>query len=638
MLQTIHDKLHGWVAYVVLGGIGASFVFWGINWTLAEPTYAAKVNGREISVNEVRETYQRQLAERQRQSEGALPDSARDEIKRQVLSDTIASEALQTRIESLGYAVRDEDLLKALAQIPAFQVGGKFDMAYAVAMLKAQGRPIGEIETMFRRKLLLDQLDAAMRATSFVTASEAKRLEALLRQQRELAWAIVPAAHFAAEAVPDDQALTAYYEAHKSDYLTPESVDVRYVEIDLGALAAKVAVNDDQLKAFYEDQKAKSPDSFGTPEQRRLSQILFTVGDAKDDAAVKAKAEAVLKRAQAGEDFAKLAKEVSQDPVSAQKGGDLGWVKRKTLAPNADSALTPIADAAFQMKVGEIAGPVKTQFGYHLLKVDGIEDASVKTFEQSKADLEVQYRRNEAERQFNDLQDQLADAALQNATDIDAVARKAGLTVVTIEHFTRSDGGGALLHSPKAIAAAFSPEVLDGQVSPIVELDKGRGVVLKVSNHQMPQQKPLSEVRDAVIAAWKKQRGEQLATEAAASAVTRLDAGESFEAVAKGLGVPLQAAHFVARGDQAVPAELRRVAFDLPKPEAKPEFRSVPLGNGDAAVFALSAVRADPSVSPEEQAMARREFARLYASAESESYALAARADAKVVVNPKAIE
>jgi peptidyl-prolyl cis-trans isomerase D len=638
MLQTIHDKLHGWVAYVVLGGVGASFIFWGINWTLAEPTYAAKVNGREISVNEVREAYQRQLAERQRQSDATLPDAQRDALKKDVLDDFIHDEALQTRVEALGYRVRDDDLLKSMAQIPAFQVAGKFDMAYAIAVLKAQGRPIAEIENLLRRRLQLEQLDAAMRATSFVTATEAKRLEDLTQQQRELAWAVVPAAHFAAEAVPEDKDLAAYYDAHKADYMTPETVDLRYVEIDLAALSAKIAVDDDQLKAFYEDQKAKSPDSFGEPEQRRISQILFTASDAKEEAAAKAHAEEVLKRARAGEDFAKLAKEFSQDPSSAQKGGDLGWVKRKTLAPTADSALTPIADAAFQTKLGEIAGPVKTQFGYHLLKVDGIQDASVKTFEQSKSDLEVQYRRNEAERQFNDLQDQLADAALQNATDIDAVARKAGLPVVTIDHFSRSNGGGALLNSPKAIAAAFSPEVLDGQVSPIVELDKGRGIVVKAGNHQMPQQKPLAEVRDAVIAAWKKQRGEQLATEAAASAAARLADGESFEAVAKGLGVPLQPAHFVGRGDQAVPAALLHLAFDLPKPVDKPEFRSLTLGDGDAAVFALSAVRANPDLTPEQRAMSRSQFARLFASAESESYALAARADAKVVINPKAIE
>jgi peptidyl-prolyl cis-trans isomerase D len=637
MLQAIHDKLHGWVAYAVLGGICAPFIIWGINSSVAVPDYAAKVNGHEIPASEVREAYQRQLGEQQRQSNATLGDEQRDELKKEVLSEYIGNEALQTRVEALGYRVLDEDLLKAMAQIPAFQVGGKFDMAYAIAVLKAQGRPIGEIEDLLRHRLQLEQLDAAMRATSFVTGTEAKRLEALLLQQRELAWIVVPAAHFAAEAIPDDAAIAAYYGAHQADYMTPESVDLRYVEIDLAALAAKVVVTDDALKAFYEEQIKKSPDSFGQPEQRRISQILIAAGTPQDDAATKAKAEAVLKRAQGGEDFAKLAQEFSADPVSAQKGGDLGWKQRRALAPTPDSALTPIADAAFQMKVGEIQGPVKTQFGYHILKLDGIQDATVKTFEQSKSDLEVQYRNREAEQQFNQLQDQLADAALQNATDLDAVARKAGLPVTSIEHFTRSAGGGALT-SPKAIAAAFSPEVLDGQVSPIVELDKGRGIVLKVSNHQVPRLEPLAQVREAVITAWKKQRGEQLATEAAADGATRLAAGESLEAVAKGLGAPLQAARFVSRGEAAVPAEVRRVAFDLPKPGDKPEFRSVPLGDGDAAVFALSAVRVDPSVDPQQTSMAHREFVQLISSAESDGYARAARADAKVVINPKAIE
>jgi peptidyl-prolyl cis-trans isomerase D len=638
MLQTIHDKLHGWVAYVVLGGVGASFVLWGINWTLADPTYAAKVNGREIPANVVRDAYQRELAARQRQSDSPLPDAERDDLKREVLDAYISNEALQTRVEALGYRAPDEDLLKAMAQDPGFQVGGKFDMAYAVARLKAEGIPIGDVEARARRRLQVDELNAALRSTSFMTGAEIKRLEALMLQQRELAWLVVPAAHYAAEATPDEKDIAAYYDAHKADYMTPETVDLHYVEIDLAALAAKIAVTDAELEAFYEDQKSKSPDSLGQPEQRHLSQILFAVGDAKDDAAAKAHAEAVLKRAQGGEDFAKLAKEFSQDESTAAKGGDLGWVKRQTLAPSADSALTPIADAAFKMKAGEIQGPVKTRFGYHLLKVDGIQDASIKTFEQSKTDLEAQYRRNEAERQFGDLQDQLADAALQNASDIGAVARKAGLSVESIDHFSRSDGGGALRKQPKAIAAAFSPEVLDGQVSPIVELSKGHGIVVTATNHQMPQQEPLTQVQAAVIAAWKKQRGEQLAAEAAAGAATRLAAGEPLEAVAKGLGAPLEAARYVSRGEQTVPAEVRRAAFDLPKPEAKPEYRSVTLDTGDAAVFALSAVRVNPDVTPQEQAMMHRQFAQLIVEEELDSYRLAARAEAKVVVNPKAID
>ena len=159
------------------------------------------------------------------------------------------------------------------------------------------------------------------------------------------------------------------------------------------------------------------------------------------------------------------------------------------------------------MKVGEIRGPVKTQFGYHILKLVGIQEATTKTFEQSRTDLESDYRRSEAERQFNSLQDELADAALQSATDIDAVARKAGLPVQQIVDFSRSEGGGALGKSPKAIEAAFSQEALDGRVSSIVEIEKGRGIVLKASDHKLPQQRSLEAVRTDLIKAWKEQRG-----------------------------------------------------------------------------------------------------------------------------------
>ena len=127
MLQTIHDKLKGWLAGVVLGAIGLVFVFWGINWTLSAPTYAAKVNGDEISGNEVREAYQQQLAQYERQANGALDDAQRTEIKKHVLDDYVNSEALVTRADELGYRVSDGELLDAMAQMPAFQVDGKFD-------------------------------------------------------------------------------------------------------------------------------------------------------------------------------------------------------------------------------------------------------------------------------------------------------------------------------------------------------------------------------------------------------------------------------------------------------------------------------------------------------------------------------
>jgi peptidyl-prolyl cis-trans isomerase D len=631
MLQSIHDKLKGWLAGVVLGAIGLVFVFWGINWTLSAPTYAAKVNGSEVSAEEVRQAYQQQLAQAERQSNGSLSDAQRNDIKMRVLDDYVNSEALVTRADKLGYRVTDQQLLQAMAQIPIFQVDGKFDYAHAVAVLRAQGRSIPEIEALFKRDVKLRQLDSALTLSSFATAAEIKQISALTKQQRELAWLTLPAEKYASQAVPDDAALKTYYDAHKSDYMTPETVDLHYVEISLAQLGSKVNVDDAQLKAYYDEQKAKTPELFVQPEQRRVSHILFPVANPKDDAAVKAKAEEVLKRAQAGEDFSKLAKEFSQDPGSAQQGGDLGWSERKAWVP-------PFADAAFSMKVDEIRGPVKTQFGYHILKLAGIQPTAVKTFEQSKADLETDYRRTQAEKLFNDAQDALADAALQNTTDINVVARKAGLTVLEVPAFSRIDGGGALGKVPAVIDAAFNQDVLDGRLSPIVEVEKGRGVVLRATDHKLPQQKPLDAVRNDVVAAWKKQRGMELAAKAAADAVKRLQAGESWDAVAKSLDQAVVPPKFVARSDQQVPLEVRTTAFGESKPAGKPIYAEARLANGDATVIALSAVREEPADPSHPDLDMRRQYAAQIASVEAQSYAVGARADAKVTLNPQALD
>ena len=631
MLQSIHDKLKGWLAAVVLGAIGLVFVFWGINWTLSAPNYVAKVNGSEVSANEVRQAYQRELAQAQRQSDGSISEAQRNQIKMRVLDQYVSGEALVTRADALGYRVSDQELLDDMSQVPIFQVDGKFDKAHAVAVLRAQGRSILEIEALFRRDAKLRQLDSALSMSSFATATEMKQFRALTKQQRELTWVPFSAEKYANQATPDDAALKTYYDAHKFEYMTPETVDLRYVEISLSQLASKVSVDDAQLKTYYDEQKVKTPERFTEPEQRRVSHILLPVANPKDDAAVKAKAEGILKRVQAGEDFSALAKEFSQDPGSAQQGGDLGWSERKAW-------VAPFADAAYSMKVDEIRGPVKTQFGYHILKLAGIRPATVKTFEQAKPDLETEYRRNEAEKLFNNAQDQLADAALQNTTDIDVVARKAGLTVLEVPVFSRIDGGGALSKVRAVIDAAFSQDVLDGRLSPIVEVEKGRGVVLRATDHKLPQQKPLDAVRTEVVAAWKKQRGAELAAAAAADAVKRLTAGESWDAVVKSAGAAAPPAKFIARSDQEVPLEIRTTAFGQPKPAGKPMYSDARLANGDAAVIALSAVREAPSDAALPEMAMREQFAAQIASTEAQSYAAGARADAKVTLNPQAIE
>src|SRR5580658_1021355 len=162
MLQTIHDKLKGWLAGVVLGIIGLVFIFWGINWTMSAPNYAAKVNGVEISSNDMRQAYQQQLAQVERQSNGQLSDAERADIKRRVMDEYVNSEALVTRADKLGYRVSDQELLQQMAQIPGLQVDGKLDIEHALSVLRAQGRPIAEIEELIRHDVKVRQLDSAL--------------------------------------------------------------------------------------------------------------------------------------------------------------------------------------------------------------------------------------------------------------------------------------------------------------------------------------------------------------------------------------------------------------------------------------------------------------------------------------------
>ena len=186
----------------------------------------------------MRQTYQQQLAQYERQANGALDDAQRTELKRHVLDDYVNSEALVTRADELGYRVSDGELLDAMAQVPAFQVDGKFDKAHAVAVLKAQGRlGRGDRGAVPARRRSCASSTSALSESSFVTPTEFKQLRALTRQQRELAWLTVSAAKYAADATPDEAALKTYYEAHKSEYMTPETVNLRYVEISLAELA-----------------------------------------------------------------------------------------------------------------------------------------------------------------------------------------------------------------------------------------------------------------------------------------------------------------------------------------------------------------------------------------------------------------
>ncbi|HEY6824256.1 MAG TPA: peptidylprolyl isomerase, partial [Steroidobacteraceae bacterium] len=389
MLQRIRDSLQGqkWLAYLLLGALALVFAAWGaygiVNLNFGGANYAAEANGSKISLEDARNVWLRQQSMWQQRLGGAeLPQPLRARLQDQVLESLIRRALITERSHDLGYRVSNQALLEAVQAEPAFQIDGKYDPQAAKAALAQAGVSLDTYTQQLRTDLQQLQLEGGIRASDFVTPSELTRLTDLEDQQREVRYLVLPADRFRASAAIDDAAVQAYYKEHLAQYMRPESVDLQYGELRLEALAAQQEVSDADLRAAYEKEKSR----LEVPEKRHARHILIS---GKDDAAALALAQQVLSQAKSGKDFGELAKQYSQDPGSAQNGGDLGWAERSTF-------VKPFADALFGMSVGEITGPVKTQYGYHIIRLEEIQRGKSKSFEEARPELEAQQRRARA--------------------------------------------------------------------------------------------------------------------------------------------------------------------------------------------------------------------------------------------------
>jgi len=632
MLQAIHDNLKGVFAMIILGVLAVVFIFWGVEFVSVGGLTATKgieVNGQDVNVSEVQQAYQEQVTEYQVATGGMdLPDEVREQIKQGVIEGAVASELVRQRTEEQRFRATDRDVLELLQQIPAFQVDGKFSKDAYYAALRAANIEPAYFEYQQKQMVAARLLDRGIFASAFVLPKEFERREALLNESREVAWVVLPADRFLADVNPDESALAAWYEEHKADYRTEEQANLQYVELSLDELARSVQVTEDALHTYYDEHL----DRYRAPERRRIRHILIASNG--DDAAAEAAAKAAYDRAVAGEDFSKLAEELSQDPGSAAQGGDLGWADRETF-------VGPFADAAWSMQEGDVKGPVKTQFGWHVLKLEGIEASATPSFEEMRPQLEAEYRNAESEKLFGDLQEQLDTVAFEASGDLQRVADSLALEIRSVEGFTRQ--GGALGNSPDLIKAVFDPEVLNGSQLRTVEVSPGRVVALKVVAHQPPRDRPLEEVRDQVAAAYGLEQARKLAAEKAAALVGELRGGADWNAVAaqwipKDVTDPSSARlRFIRRGEPAVPPAVSMAAFKAGQPDGKPVYGTTTLGSGDAAIWTVTYVRegSPATLAPAQRAAALREAREQSSVRDASVYLAKLRADAEVEVNPQ---
>jgi peptidyl-prolyl cis-trans isomerase D len=633
MLQRIRDGLQGqkWLAWLILGLIGATFVFWGgsssLDFSGFAKTEAAKVDGEVIPATEAMKAWSDTQARWSQQFGTEIPDDQRVRIQENILENLVLSKLLDTRLEEHKYAVGEAKVLAEIQRVPAFQNEGRYDVVLARDLLRRNGISEAEFERSIRSDMLRDQLQQGIGNSNFLTPAEARRFGNLENEEREVQYIQLSPDDFIGATPIDEAAIKAYYDKNGDRFMTTESVALEFAELRLEQLAAQVAPTEAELRKVYDDNRA----NYVLEERRRTRHIVIPVtGD--DDAAALKKAEGVLAEARSGKDFAALAKQHSSD-ISAKDGGEIGFIEKKDFAG-------PIGDTLFSMKVGDIAGPVKSQFGYHILKLEEIQPAEGKPFEAVRAEIDSQYRIDRANELFGDRQEAIAERLEKGESDLDKLAQSFELARGAVPEFLRGGGAEPLGSSPDLQQVVFSDTTLNqGKIGGPVFLGDDRFVIVKVTKHREPAVKPLDAVRDEISALLRQERGQAAAKAAADSAIAKLTAGEKFETLAGTLNAKPEPARFVSRADPSIPAALRAAIFDAPRPDAKPVVRTVALDNGATALFVVTRTRtADTSANPmlaQQQSQTLRER---IAAGDIAAYVNEAKRNAKIVKNPGVFE
>jgi peptidyl-prolyl cis-trans isomerase D len=630
MLQRIRDGLQGTFAKVVLGAVAATFILWGgagsLDLTGVGANVAAEVNGDEIPASDAARAWNDTQQRFSQQFGTEVPEDRKAEIQARIVDNLVLRKVLEQRLEEQHYRVGEGAVFAEWRSYPQFQTDGKFDASKMAIALQNINKTEHEFFRDTQTDLLSNQLQQGIGASYFLTRAEQQRLSNLENEEREVQYLQLPAEKFIGTEPIDDAAVKAYYDKNGDRFMSAEYVALEYAELRLEQLAAQVVPTDVDLQKLYDDNRAM----YVREESRRARHIVIGVNEGDDDAAALKRAEAVVAEARSGKDFAALAKQYSSDP-SKEQGGDLGFVTRQQFEG-------PIGDALFSMKAGEVSAPVKSQYGYHILKLEEIQPTQERPFAEVRAELDSQYRQERAAELFGERQDQIQLQIEKGATDLDQVARDLGLTRGSVPQFLRGGGGEPLGSSPDLQATVFSDATLNqGKIGGPVALGEDRLVLVKVpaGAHHPAAVKPLAEVQAEIVDLLRHERGLAAAKAAADEALKKLEAGEKLEDVAKGLGVAAEPAHFVSRGDPSIPAALRTAVFEAARPGDKPVIKVASLDEG-SAVFVLTRTRTgDANANP--QMAQQQDQQRLHRAAEGDvsAYVSEARRKAKVVTNPR---
>lgn len=625
MLQHIRDNLMGKIALAVLGLIALSFVFvGGANFTTIGSSYAAKVDGVDIGIGQFELAYRDEIQENPQYA--ALPDEYRLQLRSNILEQMIQQQVIDNYLEEAGFKISDRQLTEIVHRFPEFQLDGRFDRATYEAVLAGAGMTPTQFEASQRQSLRRAQLQRAIRGSSVMPPSSYRRFLNLAFENRVVTTADISPASVADEISVSDEMVTAFYNENPAMFNLPETADVDYVEINREAVAAEIQVTEEQLREYYDLNK----DRFRQDEQRKARHILILFDG--DEAAANGIADEIVTRVRAGEFFDDLARRYSRDSSTSDNGGDLGALTRAQL-PDA------LSDVVFSMKEGEIRGPIKGDFGFHIVRLDKIMESGPLPYEQVKASLLSEVQEQESDGLFRAYVRRLSDA-LFDASDIRTVAEAIDAEVQSVSGFARDDRE-VFDGSTAVVDAIFDPGVLSGaNLSELVELDADRTLVFSVSKHNEATRDSLDNVRDQIVATLTARQSESLMSGRAQQMLQAIEAGASFAEAAVSVGAEAPVTSMVTRNAEEADQMLAVAVFTAIKPtQGKPTLGSTRNGVGGYTVYSLDAViPGQPEAIPlADRDAGRNQLVDQYGIGDFVAFVQALRANAEVIINEDAL-
>lgn len=629
MLQSIRSHAQGWIAWVIVGLIILTFALFGIDQYARgdKVVVVAEVNGENITGNSFLTLYNRQKTRLQEQF-GDMYDQVvkDDELREQVLESLVESEVMRQWANDNGMMISNQQLASAIHSASVFQQDGQFSEKIYEEVLLRNGLNIARFEYEQRQFLLENQFRSLINSSRFATDYEVNQLAELQGQEREVNYLRIDQRPFLQTVQISDEQVNAVYQANLTDYVEPEKVSVDYVDLSQAEIAKGIAVNDDIVKAYYEENKSM----FTLPEKRHAKHILISLE--ADTEKAEAAAQLILSEVQAkiaaGESFEKLAKTYSKDSGSAASGGDLGSFEQGMMVPEFD-------EAVFSMEVGQVSEPVKTDFGYHLIKLKSIDAKKAQPLDVVKAEVTQQYQMQEAERQYFELLEQLNTIVYEQTDSLEPAADAIGLKVQTSEMFSRDGGPGDVLSNAKVQLAAFSGELLKEHLnSAAIELSANRSVVIRVNQHQETRQKSLDEVSAGIKEQLVREAAIKEAATLGQTLMAKVEAGENPESLIQD-GVEWNSVGWIARDAQTLLPQMVTEVFKVAKPaEDNESWGSFQLSTGDTVLLRVSAIRMAP-LDDEQKAPLRAAFSELFANAQNEAHLKALVAKAEVIKKPE---